>query len=254
MPELDPEQVRLAARLADVLGTRDRAGDARRRGARGPLAGLRALYDAAACSFAQVQPDGESLRFVAADGAGAADIIGVVLPVAAASPAGSPCLATQITDLRRHDPTPGSLATSPKPPSTCPPPSSPHQSSTSRGGTVGVLEVLDFWQSGGGVDKLAYDLRVLEPLAASWLAAIVRLADLYERLGTGLIRDPGRRPRRLRAPTGSRYARRDYRRRPSPSTNSPKAFRTLAARPGHSGRTGRRRGSSRDVADLSGRS
>lgn len=44
------------------------------------LAALRQLFSAAACSFAQVEPDGESLRFVAADGAGADEITGVVLP------------------------------------------------------------------------------------------------------------------------------------------------------------------------------
>jgi signal transduction protein with GAF and PtsI domain len=45
------------------------------------VAATRALFDAAACSCALVDEDGETLRFAAADGVGAADIVGVEMPV-----------------------------------------------------------------------------------------------------------------------------------------------------------------------------
>ena len=45
------------------------------------VAAVRALFDAAACSCAVVEADGETLRFTAADGVGAADIVGVQMPV-----------------------------------------------------------------------------------------------------------------------------------------------------------------------------
>ena len=45
------------------------------------VAAVRALFGAAACSCALVDPDGATLTFVAADGAGAAEIVGVELPV-----------------------------------------------------------------------------------------------------------------------------------------------------------------------------
>jgi signal transduction protein with GAF and PtsI domain len=41
----------------------------------------RALFGAAACSIALVDDDGETLRFVASDGAGADEIVGVTIPV-----------------------------------------------------------------------------------------------------------------------------------------------------------------------------
>ena len=42
---------------------------------------LRQLFDAAACSVALVDDDGAELAFVAADGAGAAEIVGQTVPV-----------------------------------------------------------------------------------------------------------------------------------------------------------------------------
>lgn len=45
------------------------------------VAGIRALFGAAACSCAVVDDDETTLRFVASDGAGADRILGVVLPV-----------------------------------------------------------------------------------------------------------------------------------------------------------------------------
>jgi signal transduction protein with GAF and PtsI domain len=48
---------------------------------RGSVAAVRELFDAAACSCALAAEDGSVLTFVAADGAGAAEVIGVELPV-----------------------------------------------------------------------------------------------------------------------------------------------------------------------------
>jgi signal transduction protein with GAF and PtsI domain len=45
------------------------------------VAGVRSLFGAAACSCALVDDDGSSLTFVAADGEGAAEVVGLVLPV-----------------------------------------------------------------------------------------------------------------------------------------------------------------------------
>lgn len=45
------------------------------------VAAVRSLFDAAACSIALVGEDGATLTYVAADGEGAAEIVGVELPV-----------------------------------------------------------------------------------------------------------------------------------------------------------------------------
>lgn len=45
------------------------------------VAAIRTLFDAAACSCALADEDGASLEFVTADGAGAAEIVGVTMPV-----------------------------------------------------------------------------------------------------------------------------------------------------------------------------
>jgi signal transduction protein with GAF and PtsI domain len=45
------------------------------------VAAVRTLFDAAACSCALVDDDGSALHYVAADGEGAAQIIGVELPI-----------------------------------------------------------------------------------------------------------------------------------------------------------------------------
>ena len=47
------------------------------------VAAVRTLFDAAACSVALADEDGGTLEFVAADGAGAAGIVGVSIPVVA---------------------------------------------------------------------------------------------------------------------------------------------------------------------------
>lgn len=45
------------------------------------VAAVRELFDAAACSCALANPDGAGLTFAAADGVGAAEVIGVEVPV-----------------------------------------------------------------------------------------------------------------------------------------------------------------------------
>lgn len=45
------------------------------------VAAVRELFDAAACSCALANPDGAALTFSAADGVGAAEVIGVEVPV-----------------------------------------------------------------------------------------------------------------------------------------------------------------------------
>ena len=45
------------------------------------VAAVRELFDAAACSCALANPDGAALTFTAADGIGAAEVIGVEVPV-----------------------------------------------------------------------------------------------------------------------------------------------------------------------------
>jgi signal transduction protein with GAF and PtsI domain len=182
MPDLDPEQTRLIARLGDALGTAvvpvTLAGEVRL-----SVAGLREAFDAAACSFARVEADGASLRFVAADGAGADDIVGVVLPISRGI-AGWVAMsgeAIQISDVAADTRFARDVAEA-----------THYVPSTilaapvvdSGGETVGVVELLDPRSRGGDA---GHDLAVVA-LAASQLAAIVRLSDLYERLGAGLIR------------------------------------------------------------------
>src|SRR4051794_5056576 len=48
---------------------------------RASVAATRSLFAAAACSIAVVDDEGEVLEFVAADGAGAAEVVGVTIPV-----------------------------------------------------------------------------------------------------------------------------------------------------------------------------
>ena len=182
MPDVDPEQARLIARLGDALGTAivpvTLADEVRL-----SVAGLRAAFDAAACSFARVEPDGGNLRFVAADGAGADDIVGVVLPVSRGI-AGWVALsgeAIQISDVATDARFARDVAEATQyVPTTIL--AAPVVDSV--GETVGVIELLD--PRSRGADA-GHDLAVVG-LAASQLAAIVRLSDLYERLGTGLIR------------------------------------------------------------------
>jgi signal transduction protein with GAF and PtsI domain len=48
---------------------------------RGSLVAVRELFEAAACSCALANDDGDALTFVAADGVGSAEVIGIEVPV-----------------------------------------------------------------------------------------------------------------------------------------------------------------------------
>jgi GAF domain-containing protein len=172
----------LVARLGDALGAAVAPST-------GPqvlqevVAQVRTVFGAAACSFAQVEPDGGSLRFVAADGAGAAAIVGVRLPISRGiagwvTMSGEPLrIANVATDSRfardvaeSTDYVPNDILAAPV--------------VDDHGETVGVIEVLDpTIQSADG----AQDLVVLG-LVGRMLGSIVRLSALYDALGTGLLR------------------------------------------------------------------
>ena len=178
----DLELTRLIARLGDVLGTATRPVSLVDE-ISGTVARLRRLFDAAACSFAQVEPDGGNLRFVAADGAGAAAIVGVTIPVSRGI-AGWVALsgeAIQVGDVTSDsrfardvaeatDYVPSTILAAPV--------------VDAQGETAGVIEVLD--PQVGGSDS-GYDLAVLG-LVAGQLAAVIRLAAMYDALGSGLLR------------------------------------------------------------------
>lgn len=150
---------------------------------RATVARVRQVYGAAACSFASVEPDGATLRFVAADGAGADAITGVVLPVsrgiagwvamsgeaiAVAEVARDSRFARDVAESTDYVPT--TILAAPV--------------VDARGETVGVIEVLD--PTVRGADS-GHDLAVLE-LAAAGLASVSRLAASHDALGSGLLR------------------------------------------------------------------
>jgi GAF domain-containing protein len=147
------------------------------------VARVRKLYGAAACSFAQVEPDGATLRFVAADGAGAEAIVGVTLPVGRgiagwAALSGEPI---KVADVATDDRFARDVAESTRyVPSTMlvAPVVDEH------GETAGVIEVLD---PVSGRHDSGQDLAVLG-LVADQLASVIRLAAMYDALGTGLLR------------------------------------------------------------------
>ena len=66
----DPAVAALVARLGDALGTATRPAELQEE-LQAAVSRVRQLYGAAACSFAQVEPDGATLLFVAAVGVGA---------------------------------------------------------------------------------------------------------------------------------------------------------------------------------------
>lgn len=154
------------------------------------LAATRQLYGAAACSFAQVEPDGAHLRFVAAEGVGAHAIIGVKLPltrgiVGWVAMSGEPIqiadattdsrFARDIADATNYVPT--TVLAAPV--------------VDSAGETAGVIEVLD---PTGRTTDAGEDLAVLS-LIGSQLASIIRLSAQYDALGAGLLQwlaDPQR--------------------------------------------------------------
>ena len=182
------EQARLIGRLGNALGAAtlplSLADEVH-----ATLVAVRGLFRAAACSFAQVEPDGANLRFVAADGAGAAAIVGVTLPVSRGvvgwvALSGEPIQISDVaTDSRfardiaeATDYVPSTILAAPV--------------IDTHGELAGVIEVLD--PQARGTDS-GHDLAVLG-LVAAQLATVIRLAAQYEALGTGLLRslvDPG---------------------------------------------------------------
>jgi GAF domain-containing protein len=220
MVDIRPEDVALAARLGDVLGEATlpvSLPDEVRR----TVAGLRAVFDAAACSFAQLQPDGETLRFVGADGAGAREIIGVELPVGRGIVGWA---AMSGESVHVHDVAADSRFERVVAESTRYVPSSilaaPVIDTT--GEPVGVIELLDPSIPGTDVGRA---LAVVE-LVATQLAAVVRLAGRYDALGSGLLR-------MLADPGASYFGGGNEESTGSDSLSElATAFRTLAARPG----------------------
>ena len=179
---VDPDTAALVARLGDALGEalRPRRLEDELTAA---VAGVRATFEAAACSVALVEPDGATLRFVAADGIGAEAIVGVTMPVSRGiagwvAMAGEPIRVADVaTDTRfardvaeSTDYVPTTILAAPV--------------VDSSGETAGVIEVLD---PGGESRESGRDLSVLG-LVASQLAAVVRLGAMYDALGAGLLR------------------------------------------------------------------
>ncbi len=181
-PPQSAQTAALVARLGDALGSAVAPST-------GPallhevVAQVRTVFGAAACSFAQVEPDGASLRFVAADGAGASAIIGVTLPVTRGiagwvTMSGEPLrIANVATDSRFARDVAESTQYVPQDILAAP-------VVDDSGETVGVVEVLDpTVLAGDGTQDL-----VVLGLVGRMLGTVVRLSSLYDGLGTGLLR------------------------------------------------------------------
>lgn len=186
----DPDDIGLVARLGDALGTAIRP-DNLERELRAAVAGIREVFAAAACSFAQVEPDGATLRFAAADGAGADEIVGVSLPVSrgivgwvvmsgepiqVADVATDTRFARDVAESTHYVPT--TIMAAPV--------------LDAHGDIAGVVEVLDPAEpsdaaAGGPARDSGRDLTMLG-LLASQLGSIIRLSALYDAVGTGLLR------------------------------------------------------------------
>jgi GAF domain-containing protein len=183
MTNPDADQVGLVARLGDALGTAVAPANVDRELA-SAVGGIRKMFGAAACSFAQVQPDGDTLRFVAADGAGAQQILGVVLPVSRGiagwvAMSGEPIQVADVaTDQRFAREVAESTAYVPTTILAAP-------VEDRNGGMAGVVEVLD--PAHAGDRDTGHDLAVLG-LVASQLGSIIRLSALYDAVGAGVIR------------------------------------------------------------------
>jgi signal transduction protein with GAF and PtsI domain len=177
-----PEVVGLMVRLGDALGTAVRP-SALTAHISSSVASTRSLFAAAACSCALVEPDGGTLRFVAADGAGAQAIVDVVLPIGRgiagwAVMSGQPILVADAQqDARFARDVAESTAYIPQTILAAP-------LVDEAGEVAGVIEVLDPQHR---EEHSGRDLDVLGCIAAQ-LASIVRLAEVYDGLGTALVR------------------------------------------------------------------
>lgn len=175
------EVVQLMRRLGDALGHATRPTSLQPELTRA-LAALRSLFSAAACSCALVEPDGETLRFIAADGIGAEAIVGVTLP-ASRGIAGWTVMSGQslvVADVREDarfardvaeatQYVPETILASPL--------------VDVAGEVAGVVEVLDPQRR---AEHSGFDLEVLGVVAAQ-LATLVRLCTVYDGLGTTLL-------------------------------------------------------------------
>lgn len=176
-----PEAVALALRLGTALGSavRPRVSDQQLTDA---VVSVRALFGAAACSVALLEPDEESLRFVAADGAGAEAIRDTVMS-ADRGIAGWVAMSGQaliVGDVRADPRFAKDVAesTSYVPESIMAAPLL-----TGEGEVLGVIEVLDRDADDAGSGR---DLDVLGLLAVQ-LAAVVALAARFDRLGASVV-------------------------------------------------------------------
>jgi signal transduction protein with GAF and PtsI domain len=176
-----PEVVGLMVRLGDALGRASRPASLSVE-LRRAVVNTRALFSAAACSCALVEPDDETLRFVAADGIGAAEIVGVTLPAGTGIAgwvmmSGQPIMVADVgadsrfardVALRTHY-LPRTIIAAPL--------------TDESGAVLGVLEVLDpatrEADSGRDLDLMG--------VVAAFTASIVGLAGVYDALGTALI-------------------------------------------------------------------
>jgi signal transduction protein with GAF and PtsI domain len=147
------------------------------------VSATRALFGAAACSCALAAEDGAALRFVAADGVGAAEIIGVTLPVGRGiagwvALTGQPIAVGDVTRDERFardiaeatEYVPTSILAAPL--------------LTPEGETIGVIEVLDPLRTDdlsalGGQRGTGAELAALT-VVASQISTVVRLSGLVD--------------------------------------------------------------------------
>ena len=176
-----PEVASLMVALGDALGsaTRPTSLDTELRKA---VAAVRSLFSAAACSCARVQPDGATLKFVAADGVGAEAILGVELPLGRGiagwvAMSGQPTLTSDVGQDSRHardiaestNYIPDTILAAPL--------------VDEDGEVVGVIEVLDPQSRSS---HSGHDLDTLGVIAAQ-VASIIRLCEVYDALGDTLL-------------------------------------------------------------------
>jgi len=177
-----PELAALLVRIGDLAGHATRPTTLRAELSRA-AASVRQLLDAAACSIALVEPDGGSLRFVAADGAGGQAIVDVTLPLGRGiagwvAMAGQGIAVGDVSADPRHA-RDVAEATNYMPQSIMAVPLMDEE-----GGVLGVIEALDAQLVG---DDTGRALDVLGTVGDQ-VASIVRLAQVYDNLGATLLR------------------------------------------------------------------
>ena len=176
-----PEVAALLVRIGDLAGQAARPGSLTTELTRA-VAGVRQLFDAAACSVGLVDQDSETVSFVAADGAGARAIVGVELPVnrgiAGWVVMSGQGIATQDVGSDQRFARDVAEATEYVPSSILAAPLVDED-----GTVVGVIEVLD--PSLGPLDTG----RALDVLGTvgDQLASVVRLSGVFDRLGQALL-------------------------------------------------------------------